>query len=231
MNRSAPKAEAARLSRATYFTGKPCKHGHFSERETRSSKCLECLRLSLVSRERARLRKLCSTAKSQGLKRYFSGVACKNGHVCERYTANRVCVECQRQQDPKRTAAYGKRYLSVAANLEKKRISGLKWRHANPQKVNERARRYHAKRKSLKLSAKGSFSSDDIRKIYKLQKGRCAYCRKSLKEGFEIDHITPLSRGGTNYPRNIQLLCRLACNQSKRNRDPVDFARSRGLLI
>ncbi len=33
----------------------------------------------------------------------------------------------------------------------------------------------------------------------------------------EIDHITPVSRGGTNDPGNLQTLCR-ACNQAKSNR-------------
>jgi hypothetical protein len=33
-------------------------------------------------------------AKAAGLKRYYSGVSCKNGHVCERYTHQNQCVEC-----------------------------------------------------------------------------------------------------------------------------------------
>lgn len=33
-------------------------------------------------------------AKKQGAPRYFSGHKCKNGHIAERYTSNRVCVEC-----------------------------------------------------------------------------------------------------------------------------------------
>jgi len=32
-------------------------------------------------------------AKSQGLKRYFTGKPCKRGHICERYLSNR-CIEC-----------------------------------------------------------------------------------------------------------------------------------------
>lgn len=33
-------------------------------------------------------------AKRLGLKKYFTGVACKRGHVAERYVANWVCVDC-----------------------------------------------------------------------------------------------------------------------------------------
>jgi hypothetical protein len=35
-------------------------------------------------------------AKAKGLKRYFTGNACKNGHITERYTCNYECVECDK---------------------------------------------------------------------------------------------------------------------------------------
>jgi hypothetical protein len=36
-------------------------------------------------------------AKAKGLKRFFSGAPCKNGHIAERYVGNRsVCLQCQR---------------------------------------------------------------------------------------------------------------------------------------
>jgi 5-methylcytosine-specific restriction endonuclease McrA len=35
-----------------------------------------------------------------------------------------------------------------------------------------------------------------------------------LKRDFHRDHKTPLTRGGTNWPSNIQLLCR-KCNVKK----------------
>lgn len=36
-------------------------------------------------------------AIEQGAVRYFTGMACKNGHTAERYTLNGACVECQRK--------------------------------------------------------------------------------------------------------------------------------------
>lgn len=38
-------------------------------------------------------------AKAQGLKRYFTGRACKRGHIAERQTDNGVCVDCRREND------------------------------------------------------------------------------------------------------------------------------------
>lgn len=44
-------------------------------------------------------------AKEAGLKTYFTGVACKQGHVAERYVGNRECVECDRARKLARKAA------------------------------------------------------------------------------------------------------------------------------
>ena len=43
--------------------------------------------------------------KEAGLKVYFTGIACKNGHVAERYVGNRECVECDRARKLARKAA------------------------------------------------------------------------------------------------------------------------------
>ena len=46
----ASQSEALRQGATYYFTGKPCKHGHYSERFAQNRNCRECLRL----RNRAR---------------------------------------------------------------------------------------------------------------------------------------------------------------------------------
>jgi 5-methylcytosine-specific restriction endonuclease McrA len=42
---------------------------------------------------------------------------------------------------------------------------------------------------------------------------QCVYCLVSSGP-FEIDHVHPVSRGGTNDPRNLVVACR-ACNRAK----------------
>jgi hypothetical protein len=46
------------------------------------------------------------TALQLGLKRYFTGVPCMRGHICERRAIGRDCVECgrlaERAVDPER---------------------------------------------------------------------------------------------------------------------------------
>jgi hypothetical protein len=48
--------------------------------------------------------------------------------------------------------------------------------------------------------------------VWQRDRGRCVEC--SSKEKLEYDHIIPLSKGGSNTERNIQLLCE-RCNRSK----------------
>jgi len=37
-------------------------------------------------------------AKEQGLKRYFTGLLCKNGHLEERFVSTRQCMQCARDK-------------------------------------------------------------------------------------------------------------------------------------
>lgn len=62
------------------------------------------------------------------------------------------------------------------------------------------------------------------------QRGRCAYCREILGDDTHIDHIQPVSRGGSGEKRNFQLTCS-GCNLAKNARDPIEFAQSLGMLL
>ena len=85
-------------------------------------------------------------------------------------------------------------------------------------------------RRAAKRNGKGKVAVADIQRIFKQQRGRCAYCPKSLKNGYHVDHIKPLSKGGEHLPRNVQLTCE-PCNLKKRAMDPVEFAQKIGRLI
>jgi hypothetical protein len=53
------------------------------------------------------------------------------------------------------------------------------------------------------------------REVWRRDQGRCVSC--GSRENLEYDHIIPVSKGGANTVRNIQLLCE-HCNRSKHNK-------------
>lgn len=100
-----------------------------------------------------------------------------------------------------------------------------------PDKYREDRVVHEHRRRAKKLAAEGSFTAADIDRIFRAQRGRCAYCRVKLtRETISRDHITPLARGGANWARNIQIGC-ASCNSKKGAKDPIEFARSLGLLL
>ena len=59
------------------------------------------------------------------------------------------------------------------------------------------------------------FTLDDWNKILKESNNCCVRCGASIN--LTIDHIIPLSKDGTNFPNNLQPLCR-SCNAKKSNK-------------
>ncbi|MCY4392255.1 MAG: HNH endonuclease signature motif containing protein [Chloroflexi bacterium] len=54
--------------------------------------------------------------------------------------------------------------------------------------------------------------------LYGGQEGRCGGCRSHFEfRRFEVDHVIPRSRGGTDHIGNLQLLCG-HCNRIKGDR-------------
>lgn len=46
------------------------------------------------------------------------------------------------------------------------------------------------------------------------QQWKCALCNKTLDHTYEVDHILPLGKGGSNNPNNLQALC-VSCHKTK----------------
>jgi len=53
------------------------------------------------------------------------------------------------------------------------------------------------------------------REIWTRDEGRCVRC--GSRENLEYDHIIPVSKGGSNTARNVDLLCEV-CNREKSNK-------------
>lgn len=93
------------------------------------------------------------------------------------------------------------------------------WRRANPASVKQATQN----RRARELAAPGSFTRSDLESIYAAQNGLCAYCEAPLSGGYTVDHVIPLSRGGSNWPGNLACACAF-CNTSKGVKTPEEFA-------
>jgi 5-methylcytosine-specific restriction endonuclease McrA len=155
----------------------------------------------------------------------------------------RVKEYAAKTRDKSRTKEREKRLAKYAANPEFYREKSRLNYHANKASAADRNRRWRAENpdavRAIKLNrrarlraagqpAHGSLSAADIAFIVARQKGRCASCGGKAK--LEMDHILPLALGGGGDRTNFQGLCR-PCNLSKHARHPIDFNRSRGLLL
>jgi len=79
-------------------------------------------------------------AKQTGAPRYFTGVACKRGHVAERFASDRSCSVCRAEQalaryhaNPEPSKARGKAWDK--ANKDRRNAYNRAWREANPEKA------------------------------------------------------------------------------------------------
>ena len=60
-----------------------------------------------------------------------------------------------------------------------------------------------------------TFTEADKSPYYAKQKGRCNGCKRAYElKDMHMDHIKPRSKGGSDKPRNLQLLCG-NCNTTK----------------
>lgn len=133
------------------------------------------------------------------------------------------------------------RIVSDPGKKTKRYSAQREWNHANTDKRNQYVYNYREKepdrcklhqhnRRARLSGAEGSYTPDDIARILSDQKGKCAYCRKSIRKTYHVDHISPLAKGGSNRPSNLQLTCK-SCNSRKHATDPIDFARQIGRLL
>lgn len=159
------------------------------------------------------------------MKRYLSDKVCKHGHSPERYISTDACCECiaagrdRRRANPekkaKELAQAAKRKRELYREDSSKRLAAnSEWKRKNKEKVQA----INLNRLARQKAAEGSFTQQDILDIYEEQGAKCPGCLRSFctELPYTIDHFVPISKGGTNWPANLQLLCG-PCNASKKD--------------
>lgn len=115
----------------------------------------------------------------------------------------------------------------------------------NKEKILARQAEYYAnnkekhfalirKRRAKVKGAGGVHTASDIARLLHSQRQLCANCETKLfKSGpskFHVDHIMPVSKGGSNGPDNLQCLCP-PCNRRKSAKLPEEWAALNGRLF
>lgn len=181
-------------------------------------------------------------ARRSGARHNFTGEPCLRGHVSPRNVRSGICLECGKENSRNFYKDHARETIATVRN----------WRAQNAAKIHKHKSDYNRKnRESIRLDSKsrreayplrvltkqhntrakrcgavGTIKVSDIQKLLREQDEACAICRCSFKTTrLSLDHDLPLSRGGSNNPSNIQLLC-LSCNLRKGRRTTVEYLRT-----
>lgn len=216
---------AKALGRTFYFTGNQCKHGHIAPRYVSGAKCSQCGRENSERWASENAERYEARRRNWG-KRNAEKLA-QRARLRRKNNPEAELAKCarwrqkNREFDRERALRWRRQNPEIAAATTKK------WRSNNLDKLSAKERN----RRSRKAKSGGTHSAADIAAILAAQKGRCAYCRiKITQENKHVDHIIPISKGGRNDRRNLQVLCR-TCNVKKHDRDPIDYMQAQGALL
>lgn len=218
VDRIIKKAEALSLGLRWYFTGKPCKRGHIAERRVGDGICISCEKIR---------------GHSPKYLAYKAEYRSKNTEKCSashanwrRANADKVRADHARYYTRNKARCIVQSIIWISANRDKSRAFIARWKKANPDRLSASARNRYARI----MAAEGTHSAADVARIRSLQKDKCAMCRIRLRGKGQVDHIMAVANGGSNWPRNLQILCK-PCNLSKNARHPIIFAQKLGLLL
>jgi len=125
---------------------------------------------------------------------------------------NPWCKECcradcrrWRKENPDKKRAASKRWGDN--NRARCRKNHREWCRKNPQRI----RADNARRRARMLGAPGFCTPEQLSDLIAYYNERCYLCGAPYEV---IDHVIPLSRGGTNWPSNLRPACNY-CNNKK----------------
>ena len=147
-------------------------------------------------------------------------------------------------KDPERQRAYAREWLK--RNPQKARDAVRRWNKAHPEQRRAAKRLYYARHRqqhktvmaayhrahpevlraksnayrARARAAEGHFTSVEWRALVESYDGKCAY--RGEAGPLEVDHRTPLSRGGTNSIDNVLPACG-RCNREKGQLTEAEF--------
>lgn len=168
-------------------------------------------------------------------------------YMAEYHQANRETALQKRkryyQENKEKYAAYSREYRAanqqsiIARRIRYKEVSGEKVRASGRERYRRKREDlipkhvvYTRNRRARVRSSEGRHTAKDIESLFLRQGAKCATCKTSIRNGYDVDHIMPIALGGSNWPDNLQLLCQ-SCNRRKNAKHPEEWAKLNGLLF
>lgn len=164
-------------------------------------------------------------ALAKGATQYFTGVACKHGHVSARRAATGECLACRadalvawRKKNPQKVQAHNKaQYIKFA---DKIKVAVRTYRHAHLDEVNAQKRVYQknnlhmyakikAKRKAAELQRTPLWLTEDDYWLMEQAYALATLRTKMLGFVWHVDHAYPLQGrlvSGLHVPTNLQVI-------------------------
>src|SRR6267154_2262929 len=157
------------------------------------------------ARVKCGLRNQCKECRSASGKAYretnkAQDLARKKEYQQKHKEQGAACVKRYRDKHKDRVIARKKRYRET---------------HLDQYKAQCRSTRHNRRARIRK--AEGKHTTADVRKQYERQKGRCYYCKVKVGTKYQVDHVIPLAKGGSNGPENLVIACP-TCNHSKHDK-------------
>ena len=137
------------------------------------------------------------------------------------------------EANPERRRAYAREYyaahpepakanvrLWAKSHREQSNRSKRRWAQANPEYLQMNRERYRA----ASVGAEGSgYTAEQWSVVLSLWSSSCCYCARSFANTPNtIDHIVPLTAGGSHFSWNLAPACK-SCNSSKGNNLLADW--------
>ncbi|MEJ7871707.1 MAG: HNH endonuclease [Rubrobacteraceae bacterium] len=122
----------------------------------------------------------------------------------------------ERAENPSLNAARTMRWRDK--NRGPKAAMNKAWREANKGAQMEHWQR----RRARKQQAQGSHTFNEVWRMAEDQGWLCGYCEVPLFGVFHVDHILPLSRGGSDSWDNLAVTCKF-CNLRKSTKNAEEY--------
>lgn len=95
------------------------------------------------------------------------------------------------------------------------------WVETHPEETKaSRIQRNHRRRAKV-AQAEGEWNFSEFQSLCEASDNRCYYCHKQVDK-LTADHMTPITRGGSNWIENIIPACR-SCNSSKGTKTLMEY--------